>query len=275
MTPLSLHIASRLSLEILSILCAATAPAAFAETPEMKTTVESTPLTRTELARARMSNLSEAEWRRYQSLLQGPRGLWTPNLDPVWMLGIDARSEAERRKYAEMAARQERARVERELAFQRAYDEAWIRLYGKEPIIDAKKVRAMRAGAAASNASFSPVAPAPAALQPGDRVMFFTRINECAACDAEWRRLSSRLKADSDLAVDVYFIGTDAKDDDIIRKWAADRGVPSALTRAHRLTLNRDGQVLTRMGVTRAALPMLMIRRGQQALRVTSSELGR
>ena len=257
------------------MLCGAMTTSAIAETPEARTSVESIPLTRSELARARMSNLSETEWRRYQSLLQGPRGLWTPNLDPVWMLGIDARSDAERRKYAEMAARQERARVERELAFQRAYDEAWIRLYGKEPIIDAKKVRAMRAGAAASNVSFSPVAPAPAALQPGDRVMFFTRIDECSACDAEWRRLSSKLKADSDLAVDVYFIGTDDKDDDVIRRWAADRAVPSALTRGRRVTLNRDGQVLTRMGVTRPALPMLMIRRGQQALRVTSSELGR
>ena len=275
MTLPSLNVTARLSLGCLWMLCAAVAPTAFAETPETKTTVDSIPLTRTELARARMSNLSEAEWRRYQSLLQGPRGLWTPNLDPVWMLGIDARNDAERRKYAEMAARQERARVERELAFQRAYDEAWIRLYGKEPIIDTKRVRALRTGTSTSSVSFSPATPSATNLQPGDRVMFFTRIKECAACDAEWRRLSSRLKTDSSLAVDVYFVGADSSDDTTIRQWAADHNVPSALVRARRLTLNRDGRVLTRMGVTRPALPMLMIRRGQQALRVSSAELMR
>src|SRR5699024_3163996 len=76
--------------------------------------------------------LDEEELDRYEQLMQGSRGIWSPGLDPVTALGVEAKTEQERRRYAEMLVEVEKARVERELAFQRAYDDAWSRLYPDE-----------------------------------------------------------------------------------------------------------------------------------------------
>ncbi|MCR6480978.1 hypothetical protein NU688_32810 [Variovorax sp. ZS18.2.2] len=81
--------------------------------------------------------LSHEEMARAKVLLQGPRANFSvENLSPVEALGIHARSDAERRKYAEMFARAFHADVERSLAWNSAYQEAIGRLYPNEPIVD-------------------------------------------------------------------------------------------------------------------------------------------
>ena len=81
--------------------------------------------------------LTEPEMQRAKMLLQGPRAAFSvPNLSPVEALGIHARSEAERRKYAELFARAFHQDVERSLAWNSAYQEAMQRLYPNELIID-------------------------------------------------------------------------------------------------------------------------------------------
>ena len=72
--------------------------------------------------------LTEQEWSRFEEIRRGPRGYWSPSLDPLTALGVEARDDAERQRYAELQVRLEAARAERELAYQRAYDEAWQRL---------------------------------------------------------------------------------------------------------------------------------------------------
>ena len=55
---------------------------------------------------AQIWNLSDEEMRRAKVLLEGPRKLFSvANLSPVEALGIHARTDAERRKYAEMFVR--------------------------------------------------------------------------------------------------------------------------------------------------------------------------
>ena len=71
--------------------------------------------------------LQPQEWARYRELMDGPLGIYSPNLDPLSALGIEARTDEERRRYAELQV-QEARRVEKLLAYQRAYDEAWQRL---------------------------------------------------------------------------------------------------------------------------------------------------
>ena len=60
--------------------------------------------------------------------MDGPLGIYSPNLDPLSALGIEARTDEERRRYAELQVQVEARRVEKLLAYQRAYDEAWQRL---------------------------------------------------------------------------------------------------------------------------------------------------
>ncbi|MBJ2470569.1 TIGR03759 family integrating conjugative element protein, partial [Salmonella enterica subsp. enterica serovar Agona] len=63
--------------------------------------------------------LSPEDYQRYQQLMNGPRGIQSPGLDPLSALGIEARTPAERRQYAETRVTEEIARTEKELDFQR------------------------------------------------------------------------------------------------------------------------------------------------------------
>lgn len=81
--------------------------------------------------------LSNEEMIRAKVLLEGPRKSFSvENLSPVEALGIHARSDAERRKYAEMFARALHADVERSLAWNQAFTEAMARLYPNQPVVD-------------------------------------------------------------------------------------------------------------------------------------------
>jgi integrating conjugative element protein (TIGR03759 family) len=81
-------------------------------------------------------HLSDDEMQRAKLLMLGPRGNFSvPNLSPVEALGIHARDDAERRKYAELFARAQYEDVQRVLAFQRAYDVAIRQLTAGQPMI--------------------------------------------------------------------------------------------------------------------------------------------
>ena len=77
---------------------------------------------------AKQWGLRDDEFARYRELMEGPIGVYSPNLDPLSTLGIEARTDEERRRYAELQVQAEARRVEKLLAYQRAYDEAWQRL---------------------------------------------------------------------------------------------------------------------------------------------------
>ncbi|EMY7295405.1 TIGR03759 family integrating conjugative element protein, partial [Escherichia coli] len=126
--------------------------------------------------------LSEEDWGRYQELMAGPRGIQSPGLDPLTALGIEARTPAERRAYAEKWVKEEYARTEKELAFQREVDAAWQRLYpGKLP------VSMGNTGVLAGDT--------------GGRLALFVKAKDCASCDI---RLSKVLA--SGKPVDIYLV---------------------------------------------------------------------
>ncbi|STE82362.1 integrating conjugative element protein, PFL_4693 family [Escherichia coli] len=67
----------------------------------------------------------------------------SPGLDPLTVLGIEARTDAERRQLAEKWVKAEYERTEKELAFQREVNAAWKRLYpGVMPVSLGKGGRA-------------------------------------------------------------------------------------------------------------------------------------
>ena len=103
------------------------------ETGAMSSSTAGSVLSESERARARAWNLSEVEWQRYRQLMQGIRGSISPEtISPIEVLGIHARDEAERQRYADAWARALHEDVDRILAFQRAYDAAGKRLYPNE-----------------------------------------------------------------------------------------------------------------------------------------------
>lgn len=99
--------------------------------------------------------LSPDEMSRAKVLMQGPRAAFSvQNLSPIEALGIHARSDAERRKYADMMARAFYADVQRSLAWNNAFQESIDRLTKNDPIVSFEglpKVRAPIGSADAMN----------------------------------------------------------------------------------------------------------------------------
>lgn len=94
-----------------------------------QTTQITTPLSPLERQRADNWQISEFEWRRYQSLKEGVRGSISPaNLSPIEVLGIHACDVAERWRYAERWAQIMRDDADlREWANGQAIEPIWVR----------------------------------------------------------------------------------------------------------------------------------------------------
>ena len=69
--------------------------------------------------RADMFGLTLKEWQRFQEIMQGPQGKKNPDIDPVMALGIYARTDSERQRYAELAVQNDYQHFGQMLAFQR------------------------------------------------------------------------------------------------------------------------------------------------------------
>ncbi|MEW5756468.1 MAG: TIGR03759 family integrating conjugative element protein [Pseudomonadota bacterium] len=204
-------------------------------------------LAASEVARSRAWGLSETEWHRYEQLMQGIRGsISPPTISPIEVLGIHARDEDERRRYAELWARAMREDAERILAFQRAYDEAGRRLYPDQRLIDVGRLPGRDDKTSA--------------LQPGDRVLFFTRPG-CPACESLLNQLRKRLNRVS--GIDIYIAGVKPGDDQAIRRWAADHGIDPTWVRNQRVTLNHEAGALARLTQGKGEIPYLLRRRGK------------
>jgi integrating conjugative element protein (TIGR03759 family) len=170
---------------------------------------------------ARDWGIQPQEWARYRRLMQGPLGIYSPSLDPLTALGIEAQTSEERRRYAELQVRMEARRVEKILAYQRAYDAAWKRAYPTLPPVES----------ASASSPNTPRAPLP---EDNDgRLAVFVKEN-CTSCAERVKQLQAAGRA-----FDLYLVGS-RHEDARIRAWAAQVGIDPAKVRARTITLNHD-----------------------------------
>lgn len=172
---------------------------------------------------AQQWGLSASDWSRYQTLMKGERGIMSPGLDPLTALGVETDNSAERRRLAELWVRHEYQRTEKELAFQREVNAAWLRLY--------PETLAVNMGANAAGI----------AHDTQGRLALFLKEN-CSRCDA---RLAAVL-ADN-RPVDLYLVGIDS--DDGLRAWAVKHNIPVEKVRSRQITLNHDNGLWFRYGM--------------------------
>ncbi|WP_099074360.1 TIGR03759 family integrating conjugative element protein [Proteus alimentorum] len=159
--------------------------------------------------------LTEKEWQRYEMLKKGKRGLFSPNLDPLTLLGIEARTYEERRYFAELVVKQEFQRVEAELAFQREVNQAWLRLY-PEMLPIQNEIRESRQA-------------------------LFLKEN-CPVCEAKLAKLIKQNQL-----IDIYLVGSAGKDD-VIRHWAKKHHIPIEKVKNRHITLNHDNGIWLKHG---------------------------
>lgn len=161
--------------------------------------------------------LTEQDWRKYETVMkEGARGVWTPNIDPLTALGVEANTEEERVRYARLLARKEFERTEKEIAFQITYTRVFNELY---PDILPFKVGDSQ-------------------IQSGNihRIIYFTRIDDCKACVSDMRKL---LNYAGDMQVDIYVVDS-KKDDNKIRDWALANHINVEKVKKRQITLNHD-----------------------------------
>ncbi len=210
-----------------------------------------------DLANARLWDLSETEWRRYKQLMQGIRGSISPaTISPIEVLGIHARNEAERQRYAEVWAQAMYEDAGRILAFQHAYDAATKRLYPNMSLIDISRLP----GKTEVKNTF----------QYGDRLLFFTR-PDCPACDLVLNKLLKRI--DEVNGIDIYLTNVGKGDDRAVRDWASNHNIDPGWVRNRRITLNHDGGALDKLTQGKGEVPSVLRRRGEDVTRLLVSEL--
>ncbi|AKE60091.1 TIGR03759 family integrating conjugative element protein [Citrobacter farmeri] len=206
------------------ILALLALPTAICASPQ-QTHIEEQNITHTQ---AQQWGLTDTEWQHYQQLHQGERGLWSPGLDPLTTLGVEANNDTERQRYAELLARKEHQRVEKELAFQRAYNSAWKQLYP----------------------SLTPVR---SISQP--RLALFVS-EQCPACETLAQKLIN-----NDRALDIWLVNSH-NDDANLQRWAQRQHIDMRKVERRQITLNHDGGRWQRMGGT--SLPLLLEQQGEQ-----------
>lgn len=209
-----------------AVLLAGILPACAAFAEPRASRIETTETT-TAAQVAKQWGLTESDWQRYQEVQAGPRGTWSPGLDPLTSLGLSAETDAERKRYAELLVQAEKKRVEQELAFQQAYDQAWKRLYPDLLPVQSNSVGADHSG---------PV--------QASRLVVFVSVS-CATCKQAINKLLTQ-----GMPFDLFVVGT-GHDDQVIRDWAKDADIPPERVRARTITLNHDtGQWLDLGGLT-------------------------
>jgi integrating conjugative element protein (TIGR03759 family) len=251
-----------LAITLIGLASACDVAAAETGSESIRTSVDQTALEMSELtpsdrARAQLWGLSATEWQRYRELMAGIRGSISPaTISPIEVLGIHARNDAERRRYAEQWAMLMREDAERILGFQRAYDEAGRLLYPGEQLIEWTRLP----GRSENDQ----------ALRATDRVLLFAR-PDCPACDALLERLLARLERIA--GIDVYLAGVASGDEQAIRTWASERAIRPEWVRTRKVTLNFEAGALAQLAPGREELPYLMRRRGAAVSHLPGSAL--
>lgn len=167
---------------------------------------------------AKLYGLDMTQWKKYQTVLKGPRGNWTPNLDPLIVLGIEAKTVKERNYWAEKLVYQERERSSKEIAFEISYQKSQERLFGHIPLYKNKphlsSVRTTYEGN----------------RHPNSRHLMFIKL-PCEPCKNDVVGL-----VDSGLKIDIYFDKNATKKE--IQAWANEASIPVDWVKSHRVTFN-------------------------------------
>lgn len=85
---------------------------------------------------AELWGLRESDIEKYEVLMSGPRGTFSPGIAPPLALALEESNETEKRRYLTIYAKLNIDRVEKELSTSRMYDQIFKELHPEPPISD-------------------------------------------------------------------------------------------------------------------------------------------
>lgn len=197
---------------------------------------------------AGMWNLTTADYDHYLGLMNNTvNGIYYQgkHLDPSTILGFNATTDEDRKKYALIAIKNEQARVAKELAFQNTFYQLQRELFPhQKPIADHKQ----------ENNKII--------LQPDDTLLYFVDVASPIR-DNTLRSLLKVIDQHSSVKLAIYIAGQ-ATTDDAIRQWAAQEAISPALVKSNQISLNHDNGHLQKLTTHPATLPQLFLLRNHQ-----------
>ena len=165
--------------------------------------------------------LTPQEWTTYQQVMRDRRGVWSPGLDPITALGVSANTAAERQRYAELYVRTEFERTRKELAFQLAVDQAWVRLYPETPRIGTRSIAKL------------------ATERPWRYALIVSA--DCEACTSLLQQRLDAMVQEAEEGVDIHVVAT-AGNDNALRDWIATQPELLAALKNGKVTVNHGNQ---------------------------------
>lgn len=184
--------------------------------------------------------LKATDWVKYRQIMSGPRGIWSPGLDPLTALGVSETDPRERKRYAEIWMKMEIRRTELELAFEVERMKAGKRLNGDRLAVN--NTAWIEAWEKEQN-------------KTTHQIQLFMDVN----CIEDCRELfeSVRKSVGKHSRLDIYF--KDGVGSESIGFWAGEMGIDPSLVRSRKVTLNHDEGRAKSMGLKESDFPAVKV----------------
>jgi integrating conjugative element protein (TIGR03759 family) len=210
---------------------------------DVKSTLDkdaSTRLTEQDKSRAKQWMLSETDWVKYKQIMSGPRGVWSPGLDPLTALGVSETDPVERKRYAEIWIKVESRRAELELAFEVDRIAAAQRINGDKLVVNNESwIRDWERKH----------------VEVNKQVILFVDSECMEDCKVLFQELHASVGDNARL--DIFFKEGASSDD--IGKWASFMKIPTEIVRNRKITLNFDEGKAEELEIDMAALPQVRV----------------
>lgn len=191
---------------------------------------------------ARQWMLTDQDWVKYKRIMVGPRGTWSPGLDPLTALGVMETDPNERRRYAEIWMQIEIKRSELELAFEVERMSASARILRGQPVVQ--------------NQSWIDNWNAEQAERTHD-VNLFVDVECAESCAELYTEVLASTGTDDKVRLNIFFpAGTSA---DQIGQWARVVGIPPEIVKSRKVTLNFEEGAFDRYDVVETDLPEVRV----------------
>lgn len=204
-------------------------------------------LSETQFHEASVWGLSVDEEKRYVQLMQNRSGLYYDGLHqtPIDVLGINARNEAERTHFAELAAQQEAQKVAKNIAWNNAFYKAYNQLFNDVPVIGDFDPR-----------PYSPNNYTPITLKPSDTLYWFIRPE--LAVKTILLPLVEAIQTTPNATLHLMLLGVSDAD---IQQWANLYQIPRELVTQGQLTLNHGELSFEALTLKNKTTPLLLLAR--------------